>query len=143
MTHPELCEWQRVNSETGLVECWWTHPCLDVINTWVLKEKNWLEFGAGLGTAYLRSKCKWVDSIEANNEWAAKAINYCDDNDLYNGGIYSANIPDGVPELMASYFNLIPKGIFDFTPESEYDIISVDGIYRNQALQWAIDHFKG
>jgi|ERR1700677_1601038 len=143
MTHPELCEWQRVNSETGLVECWWTHPCLDVINTWVLKEKNWLEFGAGLGTAYLRSKCKWVDSIEANNDWAAKATKYCNHNALYNGVVYSADIPDGMPDRMAQYFDLIPDGSLDILQKRVYDIISVDGIWRNECLKWAIDHFKG
>lgn len=132
---PELVEWQRVSKETGLVECWWTHPCLDVINTWDLKDKTWLEFGAGLGTASLRQKCKWVDSIEANNEWAAKAANYCNENSLYNGIIHSANLPDGIQELKDSYFQLIPAG--------EYDIISVDGIWRNECLQWAIDHFIG
>lgn len=131
----ELVEWQRLNAETGLVECWWTHPCLDVINTWDLTGKRWLEFGAGLGTASLRQKCKWVDSIEANSEWANKAADYCNQNNLLNGIIYSADLPDGIQELKDAYFSLIPDG--------EYDIVSVDGIWRNECLQWALDHFKG
>lgn len=136
MNTPELVEWQRVSSETGLVECWWTHPCLDVINTWDLKDKVWLEFGSGLGTGSLRKKCKWVDSIEANLEWAAKSWQYCEANHLHNGLICAENIPDGIPEVKDSYFDLIPKsGI--------YDIISIDGIYRVEALQWALDHLKG
>lgn len=135
MNTPELVEWQRLNSETGLVECWWTHPCLDVINTWDLKDKTWLEFGAGLGTAYLRSKCKEVMSIEANIEWGVKALAYCKENNLDNGAIWMSPINDGVAGGWESYQRLIP--------ELQYDIISVDGIYRNECLEWALDHFKG
>jgi len=137
MNTPELVEWQRVSSETGLIECWWTHPCLDVINTWDLKDKTWLEFGAGLGTASLRQKCKWVDSIEANTEWAIKADLYARANNLENGDVIRfpfGDIPDGLVHYLPMYMSLIPN--------KEYDIISVDGIYRNECLVWALNHFK-
>lgn len=130
-----LVEWQRRSPETGLVECWWTHPFLDEMNTWDLKDKTWLEFGAGLGTASLRQKCKWVDSIEANRDWAQTVSEYCGENHLHNGKIYLNHLADGVQENIEPYFALIPK--------EKYDIISVDGIFRNECLQWAIDHFKG
>lgn len=138
MNTPELVEWQRISPDTGLVECWWTHPFLDLMNTWELKEKTWLEFGAGLGTASLRNRCKWVDSVESDRNWAAKARRYCHDNNLSNGTIYSYrdfDIPDGIPEQMSSYFNLVPS--------KEYDIISIDGIYRVECIEFAIKHFKG
>lgn len=136
MNTPELVDWQRIDPENGICEPWWTWPCMDVIKTWDLKDKIWLEFGAGLSSSWLRSKCKWVDSIEASNEWAAKAAKYCLDNDLLNGVIYSADLPDGIQERRGEYFRMIPM-------DKKYDIISVDGIWRNESLQWAIDHFKG
>lgn len=138
MNTPTLVEWQRIDPQSGMVECWWTHPFLDHMKTWNLGDKTFLEFGAGLGTAWLRHLCEWVDSIEANPEWAAKAQEQCDIHCEHNGHIFRPIEPiaDGVPENIARYFELIP-------PERQYDIISVDGIFRNECLQWALDHFKG
>lgn len=138
MNTPLLVEWQRINSESGIVECWWTHPCLDIINSWDLKDKAWLEFGAGLGTAWLRSKCKYVVSIEANHEWSDKANAYCMTNSLHNGviGTHVHDLRDGIQEEKILYFDVIPK-------YEEFDVISVDGIWRNECLEWALDHFKG
>lgn len=131
----ELVEWQRIDPRTGLVECWWTHPCLDILNTWDLKDKTWLELGAGLGTASLRNKCKYVISIDSNTEWGRKASDYCKLNNLNNGQVKCLDLPDGIQESKDIYFSMFPKDV-------QFDIISVDGIWRNECLQWAIDHFK-
>ena len=152
MNNYELVEWQRIDPDNGLVEPWWTWPCMAVIKTWDLKDKIWLEFGAGLSTAWLRSRCKWVDSIEANNDWAAKAAKYCNENGQYHGIIHSANLSDGIQEQKQAYFDLIPSHYGGLSHEPSavallfdrvYDIISVDGMWRNECLKWAIDHFKG
>lgn len=135
MIPTELVEWQKM-APNGLVYPWWTHPFLEVLETWDLKDKKWLEFGAGLSTAWLRSKCKRVHSVEANKGWAERAVDYCRETDNTNGVIFYDDLPDGVQERKQEYFDLIPKEIL-------YDIISVDGIWRNECLQWAIDHFKG
>lgn len=149
---PELVEWQRIDPENGLVEPWWTWPCMEVIKTWDLKDKTWLEFGSGLSTAWLRKKCGWVHSVESNLEWAAKARAYCEINGLHNGVIRAKDLPDGVPERMHEYFELtFNKSFKTYSIESkdpikigtEYDIISVDGIWRNECLEWALNHFKG
>lgn len=133
----DLVEWQK-RSPNGLVYPWWTHPFLDVLETWDLKDITWLEFGGGLSTVWLRSKCKWVDTIEANLNWAHIAKLECINNSLTNGRIWYdyADIPDGVQGLQGTYFGLIPK-------EKKYDIISIDGIYRTESISWAIEHFKG
>lgn len=135
MNTPELVQWQKI-APNGICYPWWTHPFLDELETWNLSNKNWLEFGSGLSSAWLRSKCKWVDSIEANIEWAIKSSDYCYNNLMLNGHIHSKNIPDGVQEVKDEYFDLINKS-------TDYDIISVDGIWRFESLQWALDHFKG
>jgi hypothetical protein len=132
----DLVEWQKL-SPSGLVFPWLTHPFLDLVETWDLSDKTMLEFGAGRGSAYWWSKCKWVDSIESNSEWAMKA---CDDIGnclLHNKGrMHYVNVADGIDEQAPIYFDAVPK-------ETKYDIILVDGLYRNESLQWAIDHFKG
>lgn len=141
MNTNDLVEWQKY-APNGLVYPWWTHPFLDVLETWDLKDKNWLEFGGGRSTAWLRSKCKWVDTIEANTEWAQAACDECINNNLHNGDIFGKDLPDGVQDRKQEYFELLPCN--RIIPRTEkYDIISVDGIWRYECLQWALDHFKG
>ncbi len=135
----DLVEWQIQEKETGLVKCWWTHPFLDWMDTQDFSDKTWLEFGAGLGTAWLRSKCKLVDSIEASNSWSDKAQAECEANGKHNGSIitFERDLRDGVAwEDLPHYMALIPKN-------KQYDVISIDGIYRTEMVQWAIDHLKG
>ncbi len=135
----DLVEWQVQDPETGLVKCWWTHPLLDWMDTQDFTQKTWLEFGAGLGTAWLRSKEKWVDSIEASRSWAARAAYECEESGNLNGRIYAhfEDLRDGVAwEDLPKYMELIPK-------DKQYDVISIDGIYRTEMVQWAIDHLKG
>lgn len=131
----KLVEWQRHSPTNGLVQCWWTHPMLDLIETWDWKDKVMLEMGAGLGTAWLRDRCKWVDSLEADLEWAKRAEEYCQANGKTNGVIYAKQLPDGVQGTQPKYFGMIP--------DKQYDIISIDGIYRTEAIEWALNHFKG
>lgn len=131
-----LCEWQRIDPENGLCQPWWTHPFLDELKTWDLKNVRWLELGSGRSTAWLRSQCHWVDSVDANTEWAVQAEKDCAEAGLNNGIIYAKDLSDGVQEEKQAFFDLLPKSVL-------YDIISVDSIWRNECLQWAIDHFKG
>ena len=49
----------------------------------------------------------WVDTIEANPEWAAVAEQECKENNFSNGAIYSKQINEWHPELIESYFDLI------------------------------------
>jgi len=134
----DLVEWQRQDPATGLVQCWWVHGFLDWMDTQDFTEKTWLEFGAGLGTAWLRSKSKWVDSIEASRSWAARAAYECEEAKQINGRIFAhfEDLRDGMAlEDLPKYMTLIP--------EKQYDVISVDGIYRTEMLEWAVNHLKG
>lgn len=130
----ELVEWQKIDTESKLVMCWWTHPFLDVMQTWDLKDATWLEFGAGLGTAWLRYKCKWVDTIESNWKWAEIAYSECHRHSLSNGIICIKQLAD-CAGLQNEYFDLIPT-------DKCYNYISVDGIYRTEAVEWSINHLK-
>lgn len=136
MNTSELVEWQRIDPENGLVEPWLTWPFMDWVKTQDLSQKTVLEFGAGRSTAWWRKKCKWVDSIDANPAWASQAMADCLVNGLENGNIYYKGIPDGrADEYLSEYMGMIP--------ETQYDVVIVDGIYRTEMLAWAIDHMKG
>ena len=136
MNTSELVEWQIRSPKNGMVMCWWTHPILELIETWDWKDKNVLEFGAGRGTAWLRERSKWVDSIEADLDWGRQAQMDCHEYGLNNGWVYAKQLPDGVQGVQQEYFSMIPNN-------KQYDIITIDGIYRTEAIDWAINHFKG
>jgi len=130
-----LVEWQRIDLENGLIEPWLTWPFMDKIKTWDLSQKVMLETGGGRSTSWWRRKCKWVDTIEANPEWAKQAELDCINNRTINGRIFCSDIPDGTEQGMKDYFNLFPN-------DRDYDIVVVDGIYRVECIEWAINHFK-
>jgi len=136
MNTDQLVEWQIRSPKNGMVMCWWTHPILELIETWDWKDKNILEFGCGRGTAWLRERSKWVDSIEADLEWAEQARKDCFEFGLTNGNIFAKQLPDGVQGTQPEYFGMIPNYL-------KYDIITIDGIYRTEAIEWAINHLKG
>ena len=136
MNTNELVEWQRHSPSTGMVQCWWTWDILDWIETQDWQDKNVLEFGAGRGTAWLRDRSKFVVSIEADLQWAEQARKDCEGYGLNNGAIYAKQLPDGVQGTQPEYFGMIPIDI-------KFDVISIDGIYRTEAIEWAIEHLKG
>ena len=135
MSTADLVEWQRY-SPKNLVQCWWTWPLLDWIETQDWRDKNILEFGCGRGTAWLRERSLWVDSIDADLEWAKQAEKDCAEYIFMNGRIFAKQLPDGVQGTQPEYFGMIPT-------DTQYDIITIDGIYRTEAIEWAINHFKG
>lgn len=136
MNTSDLVEWQIRSPKNGMVMAWWTHPILEWVETQDWKDKVMLETGAGRGTAWLRERCKWVDSIEADLDWAAQVEKDCKEFGLTNGRVFAAQLPDGQQDRKQEYFDLFPN-------DKKYDIISVDGIWRYECLQWALDHFKG
>ena len=131
----DLVDWQRIDSTTTLIEPWFTWPFMDWVKQLDLKEKNVIEFGAGYSTAWWRKKTKWVDSIEAKEEWAIIAAKECAKNSLLNGWIYAKELREGVPEDLEEYMQLIPE-------KGKYDIIIIDGIYRTEIVEWGINHLR-
>ena len=134
MSTPELCEWQIIDEDNGLVMPWLTHPFL----AWA-KQQDWSDkiaimFGAGLGDAWLAKKCKHLYIVERNDEWAAKSSMYAADNGATNITylIRKCNDSDGAAE----YYTKLPEGV-------DFDIIINDDAYRTEICQMAVDYFKG
>ncbi len=127
----ELVQWQRYNPN-GLVECWFTHSCLDWINEQDWSDKNIIMFGAGLGDAWLSKKCKSLYVVERNEGWLNKAKQYAEANGCQVNYIYRpCNDCCGKDE----YYLDLNLGI-------EFDIIINDDAYRTELCQVAIDYFK-
>ena len=87
MSTSDLVEWQIRSPKNGMVMCWWTHPLLELIEKWDWSDATMLETGGGRGTAWLRERCKWVDTIEASLEWAEQIKKDCSEYGLDNGEV--------------------------------------------------------
>jgi len=131
MNTSELVQWQLVDESTNTVFPWFTHPMLEVMKTWNLREKRVLEFGGGRSTAWWRSKAKWVTTIEANHEWAYSIASECNRRNLHNGRVYHVGINEGDSQ----HKKLYTEAGKDLGP---YDIVVVDGILRLECIEYAL-----
>lgn len=123
MTEQNLSFGQRIDPENGLVECWFTHGCLD----WI-KKQDWSDkvvwmFGAGFGDAWLSKRCKWLHIVERNEEWAFKASVNCANNNCNNVTYYNrpCNDSSGQHEF---YLGKI----------SDCDVLINDDAYRYEVI---------
>ena len=105
MNTQELSFGQRVDSENGLVECWFTHGALDWIKQQDWTDKNIIMFGGGMGNEWLAARCKNLIVIERDGRWLTNSGNYstkyrpCNDSSGMDE-MYCA-IPDGfIPDIV-------------------------------------------
>lgn len=134
MSDFELVQWQKLSPLNGLVQCWFTHDCLDWMELHDWSDKNIVMFGAGLGDAWLAKKCKWLYIVERNDDWAAKSSMYAADNGVTNITYLIRRCNDGNGE----------QNKYVFLPEEvDFDIIINDDAYRTEICQLAVDYFKG
>lgn len=122
----ELCEFQKIDPSNNLVMPWLTHPALDEICKWDLKNKKVLEWGAGASTLWWASKCKEVYSIEANENWFSLINRQKPD----NVGLSFRPCNEG-DQTKINFYTAVPK---DFIP----DIVVVDGILRYECILKAL-----
>lgn len=111
-----LNEWQWWDSEVESAYPWFTYPFLQELKTWDLKDKTVLEYGGGRGTKWLRSKCKYVTTIELSKEWAEVIETDCKE---FNNGTVKVIERDNIKQ----YLN-----------HDKADIVIIDGEYRKETL---------
>ena len=124
---------QRVDETNGLVECWFTHGALNAIKQMDLSNMKILEYGAGLGDAWLSKRCKELVVIERNYEWLEKVGTNLAANGCNNVTLLSRPCNDCSGE--DKYYCEIPKGF-------EPDVIIVDDAYRYECIINTIEYAK-
>ena len=118
--------WNKIDEEAEAVYPWFTHPCLDFISKLDLSEKRALEFGAGRGTRWWRTKCKWVVSVDANEGWIKIVQDDCLDGAKLNGQVLYRTT-----ESVEGYFS----GLEELGP---YGVVVVDGEFRDNELEFVL-----
>lgn len=133
MNNIDLSFGQRIDETNGLVECWFTHGCLDWIKEQDWSDKNIIMFGAGLGDVWLAKRCKDIVIIERNLEWIERCIEIEREHSCTN--INYIHRPCNDSSGMDKYYLEIPNGF-------EPDVIISDDSYRTEAVDMAIKYFK-
>ncbi len=132
----ELCEWQKIDEETGVCFPWFTHPCLEVIKKWDLSDKVIMEWGGGASTVWWALKSKKVYSVDHNIEWFDRMSQ-----ELYERGLNSKylmnliNTSEGdQSENRDAYVKCYHNTLFN--------ICVVDGVHRYECAEYAVKVLK-
>ena len=96
---------------------WFTYSFIDFIEERLSKEFNVFEFGSGNSTLYFAKRVKQVTSVEHNSEWYNK---------LKSKIPNSSNLILSKSDGMEDYITELKQS------NKNYDIIIIDGIYRNE-----------
>lgn len=111
---------------------WYTYPSIDFLKYRSYEDKVVLEFGGGQSTLWWAHRAKKIVTLEGDKEWYEKIKGKMPDNvDLSYVSMESkeANICQ-VKEVLNNK---------DF---DKYDVIIIDGLYRFEMIDIAINHLK-
>jgi hypothetical protein len=105
-------------NERGEPIPWYTYPAIEFLNQFDFSDKKVFEFGSGNSSLYWSERCLSLISIEHDQDWFNKTKN----NIRSNQRLFLRNNKD-------EYV----KSINEF--ESEFDIIIIDGLYRQDCAK--------
>ncbi len=103
---------------SGLVQPWYTHPALDVIEKWDLKGKRILEWGAGLSTLW------WADRVGLGG--VVCTIEHVGADFTWTQRVTEAAGPQVTALRQGEGTGLIPDD-YARVPPGRWDIVIVDG----------------
>ncbi len=132
-------EIQKVDPKCGLILPWYTFNCLDYLLT--LEYKNWevFEWGGGCSTIWYSFNCKQVDTLEHDDIWAKEIVDYLENSRTANYSLQVIEVPPSAnydSPNKHEYLNYIYK------LGKKYDVIAIDGSYRDEAIPISIDCLK-
>jgi len=131
MPLPPPNDTQYIDEHCGLVYPWFSKPFLDLLSTWELKDKRVFEYGGGHSTDWWEHYAKEVCTVECDALW----ILYMTDI-ARKGRLIHRPVIDGEVELKSRYVN----AIYEF--DGEFDIIVIDGSYRDECIAAALTKIK-
>lgn len=125
----ELSFGQRIDPENGLVESWFTHGALDEIKKMDLRGSVILQFGSGLGDAWLAKRCHKLICIERNEYWLNKSQEAVGLNGITNTQYIFRPCNEGSGR--EDFYTEIPEGV-------KPDVVIVDDAYRYECILKAL-----
>jgi hypothetical protein len=106
---------------------WYTYPCIDFLACRDYSERSVLEFGGGQSTLWWAGRARSVVTLEGDPEWCEWIRSRMSDNvelHLVSMRDRDANVADVEKVLGAR-------------PDARYDVVVIDGLYRDQMIDFA------
>lgn len=132
-------EIQVVDTDCDLIMPWYTFPCLDYIKTLNIKEWDVFEWGGGCSTVWYSHNCKSVTTLENDHKWSEEIVEYLCNRQSVNYSIHTIDVPPSANQEHPNkeqYLNYIS------TLDKKYDLIVIDGSYRNDAIERSIPYIN-
>lgn len=107
--------WRYLDTSNNLTCPWYTIGCLEWLNTLNLKNMSIFEYGCGISTMWWKDKTEKCAGVDDNLKWS-------------NGCIVPLLNDDTIDK----------KRYIESCLNEKYDIIIIDGIYRNECLLYAL-----
>jgi len=156
MPLPPMNDTQYLDERCGLIFPWFTKPMLDVLTTWRLEDKRVFEYGGGHSSLWFAHHAKELYTVECDGKWIDGIYDevrqrrgvispvfpegplgyyHYEGSDFVGNILYRPVIP-GEVELKSWYVNAI------YEIEGEFDLIIVDGSYRDECIAAALTKIK-
>jgi hypothetical protein len=101
---------------------WFTYPCIEYIRQLDISKLTIFEWGSGNSSLFFSKRCKFIKSIENNQEW----FNFVSENKNVNQEVLF--ISDGEQYVTSL--------------DEKYDIVIVDGFDRHNCVLKSIEHLS-
>ena len=107
---------------------WYSYPCVDFLRHRPFQERIVLEFGGGQSTLWWATRARNVVTVEEDGNWLARLAKKVPSNvDLYHIPSVDRNAcVDSVVAMLGD------------RPESAYDVIVIDGLWRFELIDVAL-----
>jgi hypothetical protein len=130
----DLCFGQRIDTQLGIVEPWYTNPAMDRIKQMDLSDKIIMEWGGGASTIWWGMKAKEVYTVDHNPDWVVRIVDMFTTNKLKNVTVTYVETHEGDQSNSRDEY---VKG-YSVKP----DICIVDGVHRYECAEYAVTHFN-
>jgi predicted O-methyltransferase YrrM len=131
----QLRIWERRHPDAP----WLVAEAVSLLETWLRKGDVVVEFGSGRSTLWLAARVARVISIEHDRSWYARVEAQLEKANLHNVEYHYVEIPAAVDANVQAAAYLQPVNQVLVEPA---DMILVDGILRDAAAMWALEHVR-
>lgn len=118
---------------------WLVAGAISLLETWLRKDDVVVEFGSGRSTLWLAARVARVISVEHDPGWHARVTAQLEAAEVSNVEYHHAAIASGDrPELQEeAYLRPATEAL-----AGSVDMVLVDGILRDAAAVWALEHVR-
>jgi|HubBroStandDraft_2_1064218.scaffolds.fasta_scaffold00002_23 hypothetical protein len=139
MPLPPINDTQYIDARSGLIAPWFTKPFLEELYTWDLRTKRVFEYGCGHSTIWWTTQVMELIAVDCDERWTEDIYRELAFNVIQGANVVTLKcrpVIAGEVELKSRYVNAI------YEEEGQFDIIVIDGSYRDECIAAALTKIK-